>query len=476
METLTLSALESLFHPKSIAVVGASLNMQNLGTRNLKQLVDFGFEGDLFAVNPRAEPPFGISAYQRLTDIPQPVDFCVIVVPARAVDAVVADCVTKNIPVAQILTGGFGEFSDEGRCLEEKLIQTAAGQTRLVGPNCMGTYSSAGKLTMVASASREVGTVSIASQSGGLSIDMILHAKARGLAFNKVISMGNCIDLDAVDFLNYFGSDPSTEVIGFYLEGLRRSKAFFDALKTVSKQKPVVILKGGRTQLGAASVASHTNALAGEYVIWQAAIAQAGGLMVESVDELLATLTALQPQVPRPRGRGVALVGNGGGTTVLATDELEEGGVTLAPLRASSCAALSEITMPPGATVGNATDTPIGALNTGGGEALGQVIRCLLDDPEVNGLIVHFNLGAFINYENRYDIADGVSAALASVANSDKPIYVALRATPDPDIEAVRSRILMTTQQLALPCFQSAQEAVRTFAVVCNWMQKKRFK
>ncbi|MDH3599949.1 MAG: hypothetical protein OEU26_09975, partial [Candidatus Tectomicrobia bacterium] len=265
------------------------------------------------------------------------------------------------------------------------------------------------------------------------------------------------------------GADPETGSIGFYLEGLQRGKVFFGTLKDVTPHKPVVILKGGRTRLGAQSVASHTNALAGEYTIWKAAMTQAGAIMVETVDELLATLTALQPHVPRPCGNGVALVGNGGGTTVLTTDAVEESGLTLAALQADSRAAIDRIDMPPGATIGNPTDTPIGALNQSGGEALGQVMHCLLQDATVHGLVVHFNLGAFINYDNRQDIADGVSAALRSVATSPKPVYVALRATPDPAIEAVRRRILATTRQVGLPYFQSAHEAVRTLGAVYRY-------
>jgi acyl-CoA synthetase (NDP forming) len=475
MTTPLSTVFDKLFYPKSIAVVGASQNLVNLGSRHVQQLQAFGYSGDLFAVNPRAERSCGVPGYRRVLDIPQSIDFCVIVTPAKTVVEVVTDCVAKGVPVAQILTGGFGETGAAGQRLEQALVDAAAGVTRLVGPNCMGVYSAPGGLTMVATADQTVGSVSVGSQSGGLSMDIILQAKARGLALNKVVSMGNCIDLDPVDFLQYFAADPETEVIGLYLEGLERGKAFFATLKAVTTRKPVVLLKGGRTRLGAQSVASHTNALAGEYAIWQAAMTQAGVLMVETVDELLATLSALQPHVPRPRGPGVALVGNGGGTTVLTTDVVEEAGLTLAPLRSDTKAALAAIDMPAGATVGNPTDTPIGALNKGGGAALGQVMHCLLQDADVHGLVVHFNLGAFINYDNRHDIADGVADALRSVAAGTKPVYVALRATPDPAIEAVRTQILATTRQLGLPCFHSPHEAVQTFAAVYRW-HRMRFK
>ena len=216
-------------------------------------------------------------------------------------------------------------------------------------------------------------------------------------------------------------------------------------------------------------MASHTNVLAGEYAVWQTAVKQAGAVMVDDGDAFLATLTALQKHIALPKGPGVALVGNGGGATVLATDLLEEKGLTLASLSEQSKTAISEISMPAGATVGNPTDTPIGALNKGGGESLSQVMNCLVSDPAVHSMIVHFNLSAFINYDNRRDIAEGVATALMPLAGKEKPVYVALRATPDQTLETLRVQSLETIQQIELPCFHSATEAAKTLATVYHW-------
>jgi len=472
METPANTAIGKLFYPTAVAVVGASGNLKNLGSRNLKLIKEFGYSGKLYAVNPRAESCFGAPGYRHVVDIPEPVDSCCIVVPAKAVLDVVADCVEKGVPVAQILTSGFGETGTEGRKTEAAILEKAAGRTRIVGPNCMGVHATAAGLTFVATAERAEGTVSIGSQSGGLSIDMILQAKARGLRLSKLVSMGNCLDLDPVDFLDYFGQDAKTEVIGLYLEGIRRGEAFMNVLRRTALKKPVVILKGGRTEQGAQSVASHTNVLAGEYPVWQAAVKQAGAVMVDDGDAFLAALTALQKHIASPKGPGVALVGNGGGATVLATDLLEEKGLTLAPLSEQSKTVLSEINMPAGATVGNPTDTPIGALNKGGGESLGQVMNCLVSDPTVHSMIVHFNLSAFINYDNRRDIAEGVATSLMPLAGREKPVYVALRATPDQALEALRVQILETIQQIGLPCFHSATEAAKTLATVYHWRRR----
>lgn len=462
-------ALDKFFNPRSVAVVGAGSSPKKMGSRTLRLIKEFGFTGSLYAVNPRGEFCCGAPGCQRVVDIPEEVDLCIIAVPAAIVPDVVADCAEKGVPVAQILTSGFGEAGAEGREAERKIIDLAGGKTRIVGPNCMGIYSSAGRLTFITSADSSVGSVSICSQSGGLSIEMVLQAKARGISLGKLVSMGNCLDLDPVDFLNFLGQDPGTGVIGFYLEGLRRGRDFHDALKRVAAVKPVVILKGGRTGLGARSVASHTNSLAGQYDTWKAAVRQAGAIAVESIDDFLAMLTGLQGFVPRPSGKGVALVGNGGGATVLATDLLAEQGLTLAVLDDKTRSAISEIDMPAGSSVGNPTDTPASALHKKGGEALGTVVNRLLEDPAVGGAVIHFNLLPFINYDNPGTMAEGVSAALLSLAGNKKPVYVGLRAVPDQAVESLRQQIMDAARKAQLPCFHSVYEAVSTMAGVYKW-------
>ncbi len=465
--------LDKLFYPESVAVVGASQNSSSLAFRNLRLIKSFGFTGNLYAVNPRGEDSSGVAGYKSLLDIPQKIDLCIIAVPAPQVVDVVADCAEKGISVAQILSSGFGESGRDGHLLEQAVLRAAKKSTRLAGPNCMGIYSAPGKLTFVTGADERIGKISIASQSGGLGIEMLSTAKSRGLCLNKLISIGNCLDLDPVDFLEYFGEDPDTDVIGFYLEGLRRGSEFANALRKVCPQKPVVILKGGRTALGSQSVASHTNSLAGEQATWQSAVRQAGGMLVESVEELLATLTALQTFVPRPVNENIAFVGNGGGNTVLATDLLVEQGLTLAALSQESQERLSAIKMPSGSTVGNPTDTPINAIHKSGGEVIGQLVKGLAHSPEVGGVILHFNLLPFINYDKPRDIAKSLSRAICSIGKNEKPVYLALYGNPDPEIEEVRRILLDSAYQAGFPCFQSLGEAVKTLTRIYNWQRQK---
>ncbi len=468
-------AIKNLFYPKSIAVAGASGNTKNLGSRTLKLIKKFGFDGKIFAVNPRKEACQGAEGFNRVNEIKNKVDLCIIAVPAIYVQDVVSDCAEKGVPVAQILTGGFGEAGKQGRRLEIKILKKAGGKTRIVGPNCLGVYSSAGKLTFVSSADHSIGKVSIASQSGGLSVDMIMHAKSRGLKLGKVISMGNCIDLGPIDFMNYFTDDPETEVIGLYIEGIRHGENFFTALKNVARQKPVIVLKGGRTSLGAKSVTSHTNSLAGEFAIWKTAVSQAGGVIVDNFDTFMATLTAFQKDVPRLKGKGIALIGNGGGATVLATDFIEERGLTLAQLNESTKAAVTQIKVTAGSTIGNPTDIPVNALNRSGGEALGSVVNCIIKDPCIDGIIVHFNLLPLVNYENRQNITSEICSAILFMKKEKKPIYIALRSVPEPVLEEIRQKILETIREAQFPCFQNINEAVDAMAGVKEWLQRPIF-
>lgn len=470
MTTDKLYAIDKLFNPDAIAVAGASANPNNLGSRNLRLIKSYGYKGRLYAINPKGEPSHGADGYRRLTEIEEPIDLCIVAIPAAAVSETVGQCVQKKIPVAQILTGGFGETGKAGRATEKDILKLSGGATRLVGPNCLGVFSAGSRITFVAGVSEIAGTVSIASQSGGLGVDMLHQAKARGLDLNKLVSVGNCIDIDLSDYLNFFREDTETAVVGLYIEGLRQGRQFYTALKEVCRTKPVVIVKGGRTSQGAKSVASHTNSLAGEYETWKTAADQAGAILVEDIDSFLALLTALQPHVPLFEHRGIALVGNGGGASVLATDLLEERGLKLATLHEDTARSLSKIEMPPGATVGNPTDTPVNALNKSGGTVLADVCNCLLGDSDVGGMIFHLNLVPFINYTNYPGIVRGITEALELIRIDGKPVFVAIRSVPE--MEEIRKEILSVLRRLEIPCFHSPGEAVNTLASVYHWHQR----
>ena len=250
---------------------------------------DFGYRGGLYAVNPSGAASGLIPGVRSLNDIPEPVDLCLIATPAGSVPGIIADCARNGIAFAQIFSSGFDEDGIE------RLREAAGGITRMVGPNCLGTHDARTRMTFARHPDRGApGAIAFVSQSGGLSVDVLHHARLRGLGIGKAVSIGDCIDLQPADFLEYLFADASTAAIGCYLEGVRDVR-FFDALRAVAREKPVVLLKGGRTEQGAASAISHTGALAGDYAVWSAAIEQAGATQALTIDEMLSFLQAFSP-------------------------------------------------------------------------------------------------------------------------------------------------------------------------------------
>jgi acetyltransferase len=273
------------------------------------------------------------------------------------------------------------------------------------------------------------------------------------------------VDLEPADFINYFVEDVDTDVIGFYLEGVPDGTKFLAALRKAAVSKPVVILKGGRTAMGAKAVSSHTNSLSGEYTIWKTAVQQAGGLMVDDFDTFMAVLTAFQKNRLVLTGDNIALIGNGGGATVLATDAIEECGLKLANLNNDTKDAIQQLGLPPGSTLGNPTDTPVNALSKSGGNSLGSVANYVIKDSTVNGIILHFNLVPLVNYENWEDISLGLSSAIRSLDHKGKPVFIVLRLTSEPLLVDAKNMVFNAVQEMDFPCFHSLKEAI--FSMAC---------
>ena len=331
-----LSEFAPMFYPKSVAVIGASADRRKFAGVFLATLLSFGYDGKIYPVNPQESDILGLKTYQAVSDIPEPVDFAVITVPAHAVPVVIKDCVTKRVKAAEILTSGFREIGEEGQKLEQEIARIAAKRIRIIGPNCFGIYCPAGGLTILPGAdfSTESGPVAFISQSGGYAVRVPRRGQGLGIKFSKVVSYGNACDVDESDLLEYLGQDPETKIITGYIEGVKDAHRFFKLLQKVSQTKPVILWKGGITQSGARAAYSHTGSLAGAEAVWDAVFKQTGAIRVNSLEELLDTTLAFL-HLGRHRGRKVAVVGGGGGITVTATDICERVGlsVPLFPLK-----------------------------------------------------------------------------------------------------------------------------------------------
>ena len=333
MSKLAQSNLEYAFHPRSVAVVGASNDAMKAGYGYVSGMLELGTMGKVYPVNLDGNEVLGLRAYSSVKDIPSPLDYVISCIPARRVPQLVEDCAASGVKVIHLFTSGFSETGDEEDVKLEAEVLRAARQAgiRIIGPNCMGVYSPVAGLTFYPTLSTRSGPVAFISQSGGHAEDIIRLGSLRGLHYSRVVSYGNASDIDESDILEYCAQDTDTSVIGAYIEGVKDGRRFLQVLKDAAKAKPVVMLKGGRTEAGTKAAVSHTGSLAGADEVWTGLYQQTGVIRVFSLSELVdMMLTFLF--LPVPRGFNVAIVGEGGGISVLASDDCASAGLSLPPL------------------------------------------------------------------------------------------------------------------------------------------------
>ena len=327
--------LGRLFNPLSIAVVSASKEESKAGGQFLKSLIDRGFKGELYPVNPRESEIMGLNNYHSILDIPGGVDLAILTVPARTVPQVMAECSQKKVRFAVVHSAGFSELGPEGKELEETMLKLASeGGTRIIGPNCMGLYSPKAHINTIAPEATpedEIGTVALIGQSGWLTQSMILIGYQQGLRFSKVVSIGNQSDLTVEDMLEYLADDADTKVIALYIEGVKHGSRFLQLAKQISMYKPIVAWKAGRTNAGVRAVASHTGSLAGNNVVFDVALRQGGIAITRNLDELIDLTVGFTCPV-LPQGNKVGVLVEAGGEGVACSDAAESLGLELSPL------------------------------------------------------------------------------------------------------------------------------------------------
>lgn len=330
---MPIDMLEEILHPQAVAVVGASENPATRGYNFTQYLLNYGYRGGIYPINPNYSEVLGIKAYPRLSDIPGSVDYVICCIPASGVLDMLKDCSQKGVKAVHLFTARFSETGrqDAAELESEILKQAKRSGIRLIGPNCMGIYYPREGLSFGYDFPTEPGSVGVAFQSGGASTILIRLASLRGIRFSKVISYGNALDYNESDFLDYFSQDSETKIILSYIEGVKDGKRFIKALRNAASTKPVIIIKGGRGKAGTRAVASHTAALAGSMKIWEAVITQAGAISAQNLDEMTDLATSFY-FLPPIRGQRVGIAGGGGGPSVLSADECEEAGLDVIPL------------------------------------------------------------------------------------------------------------------------------------------------
>jgi acetyltransferase len=325
--------LQSIFAPKSVAVIGASEKIGSVGQTLLWNLISSPFGGTVFPVNPKRHSVLGIKAYPSIKDIPETVELVVIATPAPTVPAIIQDCVDMGVKGAIIISAGFKEIGEKGRLLEAQIKQIAAGKLRIIGPNCLGVMNpQTGLNATFANKIAKAGNVGFISQSGAFCTAILDWSLQENVGFSAFISIGAMVDVDWGDLIYYLGDDPHTKSIVIYMESIGNASSFISAAREVALSKPIIIIKAGETEEAAKAAASHTGSLTGSDKVLDAAFRRCGVLRVKRINELFDMAEVLGKQPLLPKGSRLTIVTNAGGPGVLATDALIATGGNLAQL------------------------------------------------------------------------------------------------------------------------------------------------
>ena len=341
--------LYEILNPSSIAVVGVSENEGSPGSLIYRSIKGMGFDGHLYPVNRRSPCLNGEQCFSSISDIPEKVDLAFLAIPARGVPSLVRECVTLAVPGCVINSAGFSETGEaEGLRLEEEILRSSRdSSTRIIGPNCLGFYSSQGKVAFFDNMKPCSGGVSMMSQSGSVSTFSYFLGEERNVHFSTIVSSGNELDVNCSELLEYFINDPGTSVILAYLEELRDPRRFLALAGDAYRRKPIIACKSGLTESGGRAAMSHTGSLGGSLKLWQGAAAQSHLVAADDLSELI-DLASLFTHLPVPTGRNVAILSSPGGLAVIAADQAEIYGLKIPLLSDSSSAKLERDTPQPG--------------------------------------------------------------------------------------------------------------------------------
>jgi acetyl coenzyme A synthetase (ADP forming)-like protein len=383
--------LDPIFKPQSIAVVGASRKRGSIGREILHNLIEYNFHGKVFPVNPKADYIHSIKAFPSVSSIPDPVDLAIIVVPRDEVLSVVDDCGKKGVKGLIVITAGFGETGEEGRRIESELRERVDRyQMRMIGPNCMGVISTDPAVRMDATFAPVLplsGRIGFMSQSGALGVAILNIARQLDIGFSHFVSMGNKANTSGNDLLLYWEDDARTDLILMYLESFGNPRRFLQIARRISKRKPIVAVKSGRTPAGALAASSHTGALVGGQgldIATDALLEQCGVIRVNSVEELFDLAMGFSKN-PIPRGNRLGILTNAGGPAIMATDTAISLGLGVGKLSERTSAELRRM-LPPEASVAN----PVDMTPKSDRSMYEACARVMLEDDGIDSLLVIF--------------------------------------------------------------------------------------
>jgi acyl-CoA synthetase (NDP forming) len=380
--------LTPLFNPKSVALVGISESGANVGYMFLHSLREAGFE-KIYPVNPKGGVMLGTKVYTSIKEIPERLDLAVVTVPREAVREIIVECAQNGTRGIVLYSAGFAEIGEKGKKIQEELVKIARqGGTRIIGPNCLGTFNPSANLITQTVLPHESGPVGVISHSGFMFVRLLTSVASAGLGPSKGVSSGSDCDLSCVDFLEYLGQDEETEIIVAYLEGIRDGKRLLQVASKISPKKPIIILKGADTVEGIEAAASHTGTMAVSHNVWKSLCKQAGIISVDGIEEMMDTLLALY-HLPKSLGRRVGIISTPGGLAVLSTDACSNLELKVPSLSPNTQKQLADVVETLGTSVNNPVDLGlISALMPG--HYFTETIRIVVKDPNIDMLLAAF--------------------------------------------------------------------------------------
>jgi acetyltransferase len=448
--------LESLFRPKSVAVIGASSKELSIGNRVIKNLLDFGFKGDIYPINPKADEIRGLKAYPSILDCPDKIDVVHMVIPAKFVPQAMEDCGKKGVKNVIINSGGFSETGPEGEAIEKDFMAKAKKyDIRVLGPNCQGVINTDTNIRAYCNFTftrPDPGYISIVALSGGVAEVIHQAFSQMGVGTRIYASNGNACDVTIPEIIRYLGDDDGTRVIVTYVEGLRDASTFMQVATEVAAKKPILAMKAGRTMEGAKAAASHTGGLAKEDIATDLIFKKAGILSFRDEGELIQAAAAFATQ-PIPKGNRVGIITNTGGPAVIATDVMVAAGLTLPPLSEKTKTVLTE-TLFPEASVNN----PVDVLATGPAQHYRACLDAMMEDDNFDCVFVNFVTPFFVDNES-------IAKEIVTVSNQQKkPIVCNLMTDRRQWTEVVK-----ILQDGGVPCYALPGEAARAMSALVHF-------
>ncbi len=451
---MSMHYLSSLFTPDSLAVFGASDRKNAVGEVVFRNILSAGYEGKVYAINPKHEQIQGQKAYKNLSDINESIDLAVVATPAKTIPAIVEACGEHGIKMMLILSAGFREIGPAGRRLEDEVTKLAKSYgIRLMGPNCLGLIRPQKKLNITFGYNNAMqGNIALVSQSGAICTAILDWAEANNIGFSAVVSTGIGADLDFGDYLDYLVSDPQTQSILLYIEGIKDARRFMSSLRAAARIKPVIALKVGRHAAGAEASMSHTGALVGSDETFSAALSRSGILRVESINQLFSAAKALASPSYRGTGDKLIIITNGGGPGVMAADRASDVGIELSQLSDDTMEKLNQV-LPSVWSHGN----PVDVIGDAPPERYQQALDICLNAPEVDGAIV------ILTPQAMTEPTEVARAVLESAKKSKKPILTSWMGGNL--VEEARELF----NRAKLPTFRTLENAVDAFSFMAAY-------